>query len=288
VALSPGGGELTARGRTVDGERGEWTARVTVPAMAPGGGSGAATALFGRERVEDLEMRRCAAGEDAEAIDREVERIGLAFQIATRLTSWVALDEAPSVDPTTPTRKVRVPQELPYGVSVEGLGLRTRMAPPTSTLVGLMKSYPARAMTPARPGSPSEKHGVGGQTSGLAKRRREESNAEILDELAIGDGFVSPATEGGTALRGRVVKRTGRELIVEIDVAEPMDWAPPDDVSVEGADGVHLHATIDHARSTAAARATAGQTIRLVLTLDHEPAAAPSRLLVGELRIELG
>ncbi len=118
--LRPEGGELRVRGRTAQGG---WEARVQVPARAPGEGNPGVVALFGREQVEDLELRH-AAGGDAGAIDREIEALGVRFQIATRLTSWIAVSDQATVDPSDPTRREYVPQELPYGMSVEGLGLR--------------------------------------------------------------------------------------------------------------------------------------------------------------------
>jgi Ca-activated chloride channel homolog len=118
--LRPEGGELRVRGRTAHGT---WEARVQVPARAPGEGNPGVVARFGREKVEDLELRH-ALGRDERAIDREIEELGVAFQIATRLTSWVAVSKEALVDPSDPTRHEHVPQELPYGMSVEGLGLR--------------------------------------------------------------------------------------------------------------------------------------------------------------------
>jgi Ca-activated chloride channel family protein len=125
VGLRAEGGDLLVRGRTADGI---WEQRVQVPRTAPGAGSPAVLALFGREAVEDAEVRR-AAGEDPAAVDALVERLGLQFKIATRLTSWVAVDTVASVDPGGPVRHVRVPQELPQGLSAEALGLRAP-APP--------------------------------------------------------------------------------------------------------------------------------------------------------------
>ena len=106
------------RGRT---PAGVWDAEVDVPALDPAKGSAAVVTLYGREAVEDLELR-AACGEAA--VDAEIERLGLAFQIATRLTSWVAVSEEPAVDPTQPSRRERMPHALPAGLSVEGLGLR--------------------------------------------------------------------------------------------------------------------------------------------------------------------
>ena len=60
-----------------------------------------------------------------------MERLGLDFQIATRLTSWVAVDTGAAVEPGAPVRTVRVPQELPHGLSADALGLRAPASPPS-------------------------------------------------------------------------------------------------------------------------------------------------------------
>ncbi|HEY8079758.1 MAG TPA: VIT domain-containing protein [Labilithrix sp.] len=114
VQLRPEGGEIVVSGKLA---RGEWVQRVRVPAIAEGEGNAAIAALWARERVADLDVK-WAMGRNAEGIDRAVERIGVDFQIATRLTSWIAVDAHRSVDPYTPSRTVSVPQELPYGTSL--------------------------------------------------------------------------------------------------------------------------------------------------------------------------
>ena len=129
VRIRAGGGMIVVRGRTADGG---WEQRVRVPPTAAGEGNPGVMAAFGREAVEDAEMRRCA-GEAAAVVDRIVEGLGLGFQIATRLTSWVAVDTEVTVDPQAPVRAVRVPQQLPEGLSAAALGLRApvpRPAPP--------------------------------------------------------------------------------------------------------------------------------------------------------------
>lgn len=128
--LRPEGGELRVRGRTAHGT---WVARVQVPARAPGEGHAGVIARFGREKVEDLELRATVGG-DGRAIDRELEALGVRFQIATRLTSWIAVSKEATVDPGAPTRHEDVPQELPYGMSVEGLGLRSTSGGPTGAM----------------------------------------------------------------------------------------------------------------------------------------------------------
>lgn len=121
LELDPAGGSLIVRGTTATGT---WTHRLEVPPAPPhGSGPEFAVPLFARERIEDLEISR-ASGAATGPIDAEVEQLGLAFQIATRLTSWVAVTEEATVDPTAPSRRERMPHELPYGMSVQMLGLR--------------------------------------------------------------------------------------------------------------------------------------------------------------------
>lgn len=112
------GGELVVRGKLA---RGVWEQRIRVGACDPGAGNAAVVKLYGRERVADLEMR-WSIGNEVQAIDREIESIGLVFQIATRRTSWVAIDDDRSVDPRRGTRHEEIPQEVPYGTTMASFG----------------------------------------------------------------------------------------------------------------------------------------------------------------------
>lgn len=114
------GGEVVLRGRTADGP---FERRLTVPALERGAGPAGIAALFAREKVEDLEMALTAGGVRAE-LDRAIEDTGVEFQVATRLTSWVAVSQHVTVAPGAPKVEVEQPHELPHGVSAEGLGLR--------------------------------------------------------------------------------------------------------------------------------------------------------------------
>jgi Ca-activated chloride channel family protein len=122
LALRPEGGELVVRGALAQGA---WEQRLAVPARRPGEGSGAIAKLFARERVADLEARSAVGewGSEREEIDRQIEELGLAFQISTRLTSWVAIDERRRAE-AGPGRTEDMPQELPYGTSAASFGLR--------------------------------------------------------------------------------------------------------------------------------------------------------------------
>lgn len=121
LALRPEGGELVVRGALA---RGGWEQRLRVPALRPGEGSPAIAKLYARECVADLEAR-ATVGEQ-EDTDREIEALGIGFQIATRLTSWVAIDERRRA--VGPGRTEDVPQELPYGTSAGSFGLRAAAA----------------------------------------------------------------------------------------------------------------------------------------------------------------
>jgi len=163
--LRPEGGELRVRGRTAHGT---WEARVQVPARAPGEGHTGVIARFGREKVEDLELRH-AMGSDGRAIDREIEALGVRFQIATRLTSWIAVSKEATVDPGAPTRHEDVPQELPYGMSIDGLGLRMAGGGPGGAIPARPMMAQGYAQTPVPASIPMP--GSAGAFTGVAKGR---------------------------------------------------------------------------------------------------------------------
>jgi Ca-activated chloride channel family protein len=137
VALSPEGGELVVRGELAHGEVRQghpyrvateaWIQRITVPPKRGGEGNQAIAALYAREHVADLETRWTIG--DQHTIDREIEAVGVKFQIATRLTSWVAVDEESRVDVEKPSRHEVQPQQLPYGTSMASFGLRGAAMP---------------------------------------------------------------------------------------------------------------------------------------------------------------
>jgi len=144
LQVRPSGGEIVVRGNLA---RGVWEQRIQVAAIDPGEGNPAIVKLYGRERVADLEMR-WSIGKAVQEIDREIESIGLVFQIATRKTSWLAIDDDRSVDPRLGSRQEEIPQELPYGTSMASFGAPMQAAP-ASALYGATRAgtiSPASAM----------------------------------------------------------------------------------------------------------------------------------------------
>ncbi len=149
LRLRPEGGALMVSGRT---SQGTWRQRVEVRPVDFGVGGGAPATLFARERVEDLETR-IASGAPRGELDREIERLGLSFQIATRRTSWVAVSAVQTVDPRQPTRHEEMPHELPFGMSAEGLGLRAGAAP-LAVSASTTGFFPRQAAGAAPTGAP--------------------------------------------------------------------------------------------------------------------------------------
>lgn len=135
LMLSPGGGEITIRGNL---SHGAWSQRVRVPAAKDVEENGAIAALYARERVADLETT-WSMGQNQQRIDKAIEKVGVDFQIATRLTSWVAVDQTQQVDPYAPSRSEAVPQELPYGTTMQSFGAAAAPVAMMSTRAGTLK-----------------------------------------------------------------------------------------------------------------------------------------------------
>jgi Ca-activated chloride channel homolog len=255
LRLRPEGGELRITGRL--GDR-PWEGALSVPAVAAGAGNAAVVTCYGREAVEDLEMR--AASEDAN-LDRQIETFGLEYQIATRLTAWFAATEETTVDPQQPTRKERVPQALPAGLSAAGLGLRADLGLRAwRTVPGPMRQRMSERIT--------------GRPIRLAQSSPIDEAYSLMSEESAGPSHSLRHHE----LRGRIVLRRDRELVIEITVDRRLAWDPFDARAVWD-DGTGFGAEIDATRSTRAGRVKAGTVIRLVLRLDDTaPPSAPARI----------
>ncbi|MFZ5442836.1 MAG: VIT domain-containing protein [Myxococcota bacterium] len=179
LKLRPEGGELVVRSRSADGDLED---RLQVTPMTHGEGSAAVTALFAREAVEDLELA-IATGEERASAERAIERLGLDFQISTRLTSWVAVSTKVTVDPRAPKRTETMPHALAYGLSAEGVGLRRAEAAPAMAPGAMSMKELARggaARTRASGSAPPPMKGALDDAEGFAfgEEREEEAGFE--------------------------------------------------------------------------------------------------------------
>jgi Ca-activated chloride channel family protein len=276
------GGSITVRGRMPNGE---YKTTVSVPATQPGDGFLAASQLFAREKVEDLETR-IASGEKH---DEEIERIGLEHQIATRLTSWVAISEDVMVDPSSPTRRERMPQELPHGQSVEGLGLRGAMAMPVAYAAAPAPAYalfeeeasmtraggyaPPAFGAPPPPPAPMARGNVPEKPRPAAEKPKAEGFFSMLKKKM---GFVREV-----ALKARVVLKKGDELHLEIDASEDLDWDPGAEVTIKLDDGSTVAAEVTG--GTRAGRVKTGESVRLSIRASGNVVEIRTGVLVIEI-----
>lgn len=252
LELDPAGGEIEIHGHGFE-------RRVAVPAAAPRTGRSALASLFARECVEDLEMRAVAG----EKVDSEIEQLGIAFAIATRLTSWVAVSEEPTVDPRQATRRVRIAQAVPHGMSLHGLGLQHQL------------SGALRARMHHAPMSSGKSWSLDQQFRGRARRHE----AEDFDDES--PQFVRGALK---PLHGRIVSRGDSELVIEIQLGEqPLHWDPAPRARLRFgflSFRASIEPVVDLARSTAPGVIDAHLVIRLVLHLDAALPKRPTRLRI--------
>lgn len=357
LKLKPEGGELVVRARSAEGEIED---RMVVKPSAHGEGSAAVTTLYARELVEDCELGIAVGGSKAE-FDRLIERLGLDFQISTRLTSWIAVSSKVTVDPRAPKRHETMPHALAYGLSAEGVGLRPAAAGPMGAVGGAVPA-PAPAMrtrSMLSMGEKARKEATTGSYAAVPSMKDEapmESEAEplreeaadddvapMLDRLMKGKAAPAPASapppprdEGGATragsagpvppkksdapgappraepapkkpaaperkkeglldmakrflkpssekkreeaaarrLRGKV-RRSGKVLVVEIDLTSALTWSPAHEARLELSDGSIVKVRVLTSLSTTPGSYDLGLTVQLVLEIDErmgEPA----------------
>lgn len=261
VHVVPGGGELEVTGRLA-GAAEPWTRRFAIGgravedrAMMPLG------AAYARERVEDMEARE-------HPDDGMIESLGLRHRIVTRRTSLVAISEEPTIDPRNPRRRMRLPVELPYGVSAEGVGLADGDA--------LQPYLRSRLDVPTR-------------SSGfrIASRARQPDEAAVDGTRGvrgrIADYFRGLWHREPWFPTGRVLFFDGGRLVLEFQSPEEgIELPGPDSgISVELDDGSIVEGKVNEKDSTPGGRHEAGLILRLVLQLDPAPPAGrkPARVV---------
>ncbi|MDF1562787.1 MAG: VIT domain-containing protein [Deltaproteobacteria bacterium] len=307
LRLKAEGGALRITGRTAEGL---FEQTLAVPASAPAEVTGPVTVLVAREEIEDLELE-LAGGRQASEVDREIEARGLAFQVATRLTSWIAVTKEATVDPRDPTRHERLPQALPHGMSIERLGLRAAAPlPPAAPITGVFAAAAPMAPAGRAAGAKRRSLSLGGLFDRSRGARKEEAKGWMEESAAEGFGGSGAPEEfelddarslldAGRLdsedelhevrqLIARLLRRQDRSFTFELELDGELDWAPLLDaeLEVELADGstALIEAAVDPRSTTRDGLHGAGQ--RLKITLIVEPGAAPeiAEVLVLHLR----
>ncbi|MBN1605917.1 MAG: VWA domain-containing protein [Polyangiaceae bacterium] len=305
LELEPAGGELVVSGTTADGA---WEQRLSVPPAEVATGTGALPVLFVRERIEGLELL-IAAGESRKAHEAEIETLGLAFEVSTRLTSWVAVTEGQTVDPTKPMRRLTQPQPLPHGMSVEGLGLRpacmampcvvtpspaplmVRLAAPAGGAPRGPRLSMAAASAPATPRSPAAggPFGARGHKLGMLRRVAGVFARPPAAPTASGPSPRVPKDGMGptVTLRGRIALDDGQELVVEAAIEQAFDWELPGWVELVLDDGTRIRCAVVRGRSTSSVQVSPGHTLRLTIERPSDLERAPVGVSAGEIWIDL-
>lgn len=305
LKLKPEGGKLVLKGRT---PQGAYEKTITVKPSSIDEGNGAIAALYARERVEDLEMK-LAAGERRAEIDPQIEQLGLAHQIATRLTAWVAVTEEQTVDPTLPTRHETMPQELPYGMSGSGIGLRPATAEAQAARAPMLQRLARAAPMAAAPAPMGRPGAVKGEAkeSATGSFAVFDADEEVYDEPSFdeeaADNFALPPAPpapsgprresekkkdapapprkasigraGGAPKPPERIFLKGRKLVsvggkLTVEVqADSMDWDPSAPMEAELEDGTRVKLKVDAKKTTGKAKLSAGMQLRV--TFD-EPA----------------
>jgi Ca-activated chloride channel family protein len=273
LRLRAGGGTVRVRGDT---SAGPFVRELRVAPVDAGAGEPAVVRLVGREQVEDLEAA-IAAGRDANGCIVAIERIGLQFGIATRATSWLAIDGEPGVDPRAPRRVVEVPHQLPFGMSVEGVGLR-RALPLAAPGVAMSMDAFDEAMVLRAPAPSSARGGRARGLGGLFGGRGSEERARPAKRAEAGPPpprAPLPPQPVAATLR----HRSGDTFVFELGGVR--DWRLPSRVVLELADGSEVVAVVDAGVSTADGTVAAGASVRLVARVAGV-AMPPVALRLGE------
>lgn len=269
LRLSPAGGTLEVTGRTREGT---FACRLDVAPVAAGSGRPEIVTRCGRELVEDLEMRAVAQGRgETVALEAQIEEIGLRFGLATRFTSWIAVSSEPTVDPQAPTRRERIPHELPYGLSAEGLGLR----PPHSVFAaGAGVAWRSVCADPCAEAAPMQR---APGAAPAAPQHPAQSRPRKWSKSLFGGWFESArdGADGGAGAGRRTARILWlRDGALAIELA-PVGtaWQLPVEALLTFADGSAHVVAVDASRSTRSGAVAAGAVVRLVLQLPIRPGA---------------
>lgn len=300
VELSQKGGSLTLRG-DLAGQDKPWTQRIDVPATAKGSLPKSPLpvgAVFGRERVAQLELEHASAGyhgyhdEGLQAragIEQLIEHVAMRHLIVSRRTSMIAISEDVTVDPQAPKRRERVAVEIPAGVSAEGLGLAGGME---LLLERHMSRFESAIMD-------ATDHGMDAAIArpkmsanlGLKPDGTLEISAEVLkkrlQQMGLHEELTAPkapmSRSASPVYRVAIIRFEGGQLVVEADAEVLMAGTPDKVVLVTQENGKRSEVELkfDASISTRPEGLQPGQRVMLAFRFDPEATrdlSGPARL----------
>lgn len=278
--IADAGGHLEIRGRHA-GAAGDWVHGLEIPpvkraAATNDKGSGMLPettlplgALFGREAIDDTELKLAGKGGEGKMLEARIEALGLRHGIASRMTSLIAISENPTVDPKDPRRRERLAVEIPAEVSAEGTGLMQSIGMPAPAAPAMPR------MSRAMPSLNFVEKAFRYLTEDRADHEEADASYELAPAPAFETGESSLAEERGEAAileisEARVLRVDGQILVFEFEVpisgfSLPRDGMP---VRVEFGDGIACNATVLGRESSPTGPHDLGLTVRMALKLD--------------------
>lgn len=272
VRLRPEGGNIEIEGHTAEGP---WRMTATAPRMEAGEGNPSVVRCWARERVEELELRAAGDASALVEVDHEVEQIGLAYGILTRLTSWVAISSQATVDPSDPIRRESVPQAPVAGMAMQAMAspAAARRIGPSDATVAYCRSI---VITPeAAPGDVEESAGrafaawdeddaLGDVLPCMEAAAPAERYAAMAVPCDLSSSAAPPATgDHGIEVDGAMILMSADRLVIEINVTHPtLEWRPTQ-VLFDGPTPIAME--IDLRGTTRSGSYYVGQRLRLVL-----------------------
>jgi Ca-activated chloride channel homolog len=276
--VRPEGGRLEISGR-IAGNSSPWLHAIDVPPLVSNEKTLGSTpipigALFGREAIEDSEIDLTVSRDQSEEIKKRIESLGLRHGISSRMTSMIALSEDPTVDPTDPRRRERLPVEMPAGVSAEGAGLRASRTPGFFSTAPAAMPVAMEAMNRMEYGEPRSSY-ISFRSKKVLDRITNMltgSKPEIQEESELQLGEVSIERQAPILIEGaRVLYLKDQILVFEFET--PVNgFMLPDrraEISVVFNDGVESRAIVIEKDSSKPGPHVAGLTIRLALRFEN-------------------
>jgi Ca-activated chloride channel family protein len=229
------------------------------------------------------------------AVDASITELGVQFQIATRLTSFVAVSETATVDPSDPTRQVQVTQDQPAHMNVSALGL----SPAKPTFV----ASPALAGAPAPAPMARSRHPMPAAEETSFFGAPSEMEADLFEAEPVARSVAPKKTKRRQkSLLGRMMGalRKPRRAVIKATSTTTLGqdvgvtfawrggpWKLPRQITVHLTDGSTRQLEVDASRSTRDGRHDAGATLRLVLRDGASSFDAWSKIVVAGITVEL-